>query len=574
MLQISSGKFFEDPEVWETEQRQRFFTNLVLTDGGAIDLPVGRLEFSALERAVEISAVDRLPKQSADGSESFHVATDGVALLSDIADVVAFTTDAVVLDSVVLGERLTRSRESTSRRRGPRLRRTFEAERALSDDCAADLAAFVGQLVALRRGPFVRAMRAIRRVVDAAVLAESDATLSYSLFVAALESLSSGTEVPVPEWDSYDKRKREVVDAAVAGLPEDRVERVQAAVLQIDQLSLRRKFQAFVLGHVTSSYYRAEASEADNPIRAVDLPRALDFAYQTRSVSLHEMRDLAPELWNMSGAADTTIMKDRWVFTLEGLNRLSRHVIRAFVDRAPTGVDIDHDWQEDLPGIMQVKMSPELWLHGYGSFGAADGPFLFGHTVQMFVAALSGDGKVTDMSAPLERIEELLPQLAKAEQRVPFIATYVLWHRLTGPALHRPGSAGLIDKFETDLNRPSVPALTLGVLLGKQPPWTTEELVAVLDARDIDLRRARVSLELPRRIDAAFRVLLAARHVNSGERELATSLMDDAVLLDPGNHSLIEVEVEILKGKVVPINLSGYIYEGKLTVDDERNEVD
>jgi hypothetical protein len=80
--------------------------------------------------------------------------------------------------------------------------------------------------------------------------------------------------------------------------------------------------------HVGPSFYRAEAADAVRPIRAVDLLRALDIAYQFRSRNVHTLQTLDPELWQATMRAETLPYEGVTALSLQGLNRLSRHVVR------------------------------------------------------------------------------------------------------------------------------------------------------------------------------------------------------------------------------------------------------
>ncbi|WP_165068163.1 hypothetical protein [Marisediminicola senii] len=578
VLQISTGMYFDGGTVWETSHRRVFHTNLLRGRADDIDLPVGTLQFASRGEAVAITAVDRLPKKNRDGSDTFHIATGGEELLADVADVVAFGLDALVLENYDLARQLMGANQGGSPRQRARLRRTFTPQRFVTDEEITDLVELFTQLLALQRQHFEQAMRAIRRVVDAAILADTDVTLAYSLYVAALESLSAGTEVPTPAWDDYDRYRRQVIDAAVVGLPDTRVDEIRAAVLSIDQLSLRRRFQAFVIEHTESSFYRNEAKDADRPIRAVELPRALDFAYQTRSTSLHEMRELSPELWVIAGTADTTRVDGRWVLTLEGLNRLSRHVIRRFINRAPTGIDVDFDWNSALPGVVRMELDPTMWLHGYTDFHASEGPRLFGITLTMLSSALAGHGQAADMQLPLTHLERLLAGQAHSAARVPLIATYLLWHRVTPQEKHRPDAEKIIDSYIDDLDNPSTPALALGILLSEKHPWTTEQLDNLIQTRTTELSRRRTTLELPNAMDAAFQLTLALARWADKDFAGATKAVAAAVDLDPGNESLIAIEAMVQCGTFPLIDLSQYVISGSLVspeiVDDQVDDGD
>ncbi len=129
-------------------------------------------------------------------------------------------------------------------------------------------------------------MRAIRTVVDATYLVSDDPMMVYTMFVAALESLSQLVEFPDDhDWSRYDSKKAKIIDAALDGLTDEQADPIRDAVLTIDQLSVGRRFTAFTLDHVRPSFYREEAVNARQPIRAVDLPKAV--ALNNSSPNVH-----------------------------------------------------------------------------------------------------------------------------------------------------------------------------------------------------------------------------------------------------------------------------------------------
>lgn len=563
MLQIATGMYFAGAECWETRQRAVFYTNAQRARADDLDVVIGTLEFESgfsEVQAVAVSAVDRLPKKNPDGSDSIQVATSGDELLDDVADVAAFVWNVIVTRDVDVARRVIGTTLPGSRR-SSRLRSTFTPQRFVHDADVDDLGMFSTTLLALRRPHFEAAMRAIRRIIDAASLAATDVTLSYSLYVAALESLSKDADVPPPTWDNYDGNRRRLVDGAIEGLPDDRVEAIRSAVLAIDSLSLRRKFQAFVLDHVEPSFYGREAVGASHPIRAVDLPRALDFAYQVRSISLHEMRDLAPELWALSSGDDTVWANGRWMLGLEGLDRLARHVVRRFVERAPGGVDSEFDYRGALPGHVTARLAPQYWLGNQDSFGVDFGPTLFEGLVEMLCAAGRGDAdSLVDLRKPLQRAEQLLPAEAKIAARRPIVAAYVLWHRCLDPQFHRPTARATLERFGTDLNGPSLEGFVMAVMLRVTIDWPTDDLVTLAAERRAKLLGRKVEQGLPFRLDAALELLLATRLLADGIREQAAQSIGRALELSPGDKVLISVLDALSEHTLLPsIDLYAFV---------------
>jgi len=379
MLQIASGMYFRPVPLHETVHRTILYTNAHRLEHDAVELPIARLLFSTSlthVSSVTVEVVDRLESGRPDGQPEIMIETGGRELVADVATVLAFALNVTCSTDVDLVRRLVP--ENLSERPGAApssiLRRTFDPRVLLTAGDLASAHDFCTRLLALRRGEFEAAVRAIRRVVDATVLIADDPSLAYTLFVAALESLAKATPALPTTWDAFDGRKRKLFDAACGGLTDEQTVRVRAAALEADQLSLARKFQAFTLGHIAPSYYRAEAASAPRPISATALPHALAFAYNMRSRNVHALDQLAPEVWVMSDRADTIQFRGRTLLSLEGLNRLCRHVIRQFVYRAPTDLDTNFNYRTALPGIVWMPVAPQHWAGNADGLSGGSGP--------------------------------------------------------------------------------------------------------------------------------------------------------------------------------------------------------
>lgn len=559
MLQIATGMYFGDRPMYETTHRGVFHSNATALRTDPVELSFGRLLFSsglAPISAVTFEVVDRLPEVEEDGSGSFMVATGGTELLNDAASVFSFWGNVTCSRHLSVVERLVPRTAERSPSGDPStvLRRTFDPQVMIRPDEFDDLRRFGEALLALRRRQFEAAMRAIRTVVAARTIVGDDPALAYSLFVAALEALA---QVAIPpesllDWDRYDPNKRIEVDPVLDTLDPADAEAVRSAILRADQRSLGRRFKAFVLDHVEPGFYRAEATGLVRPVRACDLPHALDIAYRLRSRHVHELRDLEPELWVIADRADTLPWDGRTVLSLEGLNRLSQHVIRRFVERSPEGLDETFDYRAHLPGIVQMQLAPEYWIGRANGFTAASaGTYLQGFVDLLRPLLLEDGGTLkADLTPVLELVERLLPAEAKAAARRPMIALYALWHRIMAPQLHRPNADALIDRFGSDLDEPSIESFVVRLLLDGPLDWTPDDTAALVSARRRDLERGR-GLQLARRLDTALvlhaaKVLWDVGRVDEGRQHLA-----QAVELLPGDDTMRRLE-EGSTGKELP----------------------
>jgi hypothetical protein len=474
------------------------------------------------------------------------VATGGQELISDVAAVLAFALNVTWTTDFDLMRRLVPAALSGQRRRGPasQVQRTFDPQVLLTDDDIADAAAFSTRLLALSRADYERAIRAVRGVVDATLLIADDVTLAYTLFVAAIESLAVTASAPPTTWDAFDGRKRRLIESALEDLSEPQADRVRSAVLEADALGLSRKFRAFALDHVQPSFYRAEAVGALRPIRAEALPHALDFAYRVRSRQVHALEQLVPEMWAMTDRADAITIDSRQVLSLEGLNRLCRHVIRRYVERASTDLDGAFNYRTALPGIVRMPLAPQYWIAQAGGLLVDRAPAVFHGFLEVLLPLLRGDSKElpVDMTDVLERVEKVLPGEASAAKRRPLLALYLLWHRLVPPEFHRPSPDAILDRFLADFDEsPNITTFAVGLILDIEVPWTIDELEDLVAERVNDLSRGR-GQPLPVLFDAALHLTLARELWKDGRAEDALRAVGRAVETVPGDAKLIAFE--------------------------------
>ena len=568
MLQIASGMYFRAVPLHETVHRATLYTNAHRLEPDAVELPIARLLFStslAHVSSMTVEVVDRLESERPDGQPEFMVATSGRELVADVATVLAFALNVTCSTDVDLVRRLVPEQLDRRPAAGAPsniLRRTFDPNVVLKATDFVDVQDFCTRLLALRRSKFVAAMRAMRRVIDATVLIADDASLAYTLYVAALESLAQDAPTHSSTWESFDAHKRKLIDTACKGLTDEQTTRVRTAVLEIEQLSLRRKFQAFTLDHVDPSYYRAEAVSASQPISAPALPHALNSAYDVRSRNVHVLKQLEPEMWVMSDRAETTELKGETQLRLEGLNRLCRHVIRQFVYRAPTDLDTGFDYRTALPGIVRVPIASEYWLWDADGLSTKTAPAYLNGFIELLMPVLRGDdgASLVDLTGVLKRIERILRGEAQQEKRLPLVAIYALWHRLLPSEHHRPQQQAVLARFGADLLPPSTAAFAVAVLTDDDLPWSTEELSALATDRAIESGRGR-GRPLPARLNCALELCLAQRLWSDGRTDTMAHAVSRAVEAIPGDVLLIDYEARTARGESPEINLLEFVLE-------------
>lgn len=561
MLQVVTKMYFRDGvPLHTTTHRETLHTNcsFFAEHREPIGLPVGRLLGSTnfeSRSTVMVEVVEHLEALNLDGTESMHVATGGTELVDDLAAVLSFALDAIFSRHHDQVQRLVPD-EGVSRRRSAAglFQKTFQPSRVVNDADVTGLRGFMTDLLALDRGSYVKAIRAIRQVVGATRRAVEDPTGAYTDMVAALESLGEDELTVAATWDQYPSAKREVLGDALVGVEEQAAERVRAAVMEGDRLGFRRRFVSSTHARVGPEFFRSEAVGVSLPVQGARLERALGLAYDIRSRKSHVLTDLPETVWLFTGNETHELVDGTGtILTLEGMWRLVQHVIRRFVADSPKRVDPDFQYRDHLPGLHKVRLSPELWVGQPGGFDKDTALVRFDGVVQTFLGALASKSQeIADLGAVLAKIEQLVPGLAPGPARTATVGIYKIWHAQTAPELHREDSTDFLDRFGDALVGPSMTAFATALLVDGLPNWTVEEYRSLADERSAERSRGRGGQPLPRQIDAVLQAETADLLEQSGRHHLALEHGRLAVEELPGSQRLIDWEARLVAGNHDP----------------------
>ena len=574
MLQIVQGMYFRDVPLTETNHRAILYTNLrALGDRNTRSLLFGTLMPSTVFHGVgslTVEVRERLEKVAESGQRETLVATNGDQLIDEVAAVVSFCLNAVCVRDYDIARRVISRQEGSRRQIGPAsiLRQTFDAMVLLRDESIEDLDSFLHALTALQRASYEAAMRAIRQIVDATLMVGEDATLAYTLMVAALESLGQATKPEPPSWLEYDQQKRDRIDRATKGLTQKRKDQIQAAILANEHHTLQRRFVAFVLNHVESSFYRSEAIGALRPVAVNELPTALRQAYAIRSRNVHALENLAPEVWIAADQADTSRIEGVTLLGLEGLARLARHVVRRFVERAPKGKDASFKYRSALPGILRVRWAPQYWISQATAFNRKSAPAFLEGMIEFLVEGVSrrSETGLVDMTAVLKKIEKTALSLSKQSDRLPMAGIMALWNAYASEEQRRTLKPNLKTRFERDLADASIVSFAVKLLLGQELPWSSE-VFQTLSADRWASRLGTNPQPMPMRIDAALHIVVAHQLLALGDKAGGLAELARAVETAPGLTDLIKFEEAIARGEEPVFHLERFVLVEQEFVD-------
>ncbi len=320
---------------------------------------------------------------------------------------------------------------------------------------------------------------------------------------------------------------------------------MRAAILANEHVALARRFREFALAHVGPSFFREEAETAVGAISRPDLSIALRQAYSIRSSYVHHLKDIPRLLVGIEGFHEAMEVDGQPTLTFAGLSRVARHVINAFVARAPKVETEQFDWMKDAPGKLTMRAAPEYWIANPQGFDVA--------TAQQYLEAFMGQvvgrlmqpsATLTDIRPVLAKIETLVPGLAKPAQRLPMLALYFMFNSFAPEDVRSSNYPGIVDTYKVDFEAPSIPSLVAHLVTGQDPNWSLPDMEA-LHARYFGERHHADTLSLGRLLEAAFTLRLAEQNRAAGNVARARELIAFAAEVCPKHKALRNFETSL-----------------------------
>jgi hypothetical protein len=571
MLQIASGKFFSTDKCFETLHRGLFYTNY-RTFQNVIDLPLGRLLPSTGMTGMATLTYELMEKiEYTEPSPGTMTSTGGYELVDDLSSVFSYALNVICTKDRDLLIRLTSSDElhkGNSLRKY--LRRVFDQKVTASPADNGVLQEFIAGLIGLRRSAYERAMKAIRRYVTATHRIADDTSLAYSLFVMSLEALAQTADTPAAKWTDYEEAKRERIDEALKGAPDELKERVRSAVLNNEHVAASRKFRDFTIQHLSPAFFRAEAVEVTRPIRRPDLVPLLRRAYDIRSGYVHRLEGVHKLLVMPFTHTETFEIDGALTLTFEGLSRLARHVITEFVRREPKVAREEFYWRAALPNVVTMPLSTRYWLgrpEGYTPDSARRWLQNFLQEVSAHLLA-APDAALTDLSAILDKIENMPLDNVKARDRRAILALYHLFIILAGPKYERARHQELLNHYQTDFAAPTVEHLAMCLVTERDFPWSLPQMEQLFDAY-WGQRHHKNGLNVGELLEAVFTLRLVEINRTNGNEARARELILFAVEAFPSNSAVRELESDLALEKLNPVAARNILLPRLATKENE-----
>lgn len=273
---------------------------------------------------------------------------------------------------------------------------------------------------------------------------------------------------------------------------------------------------------------------------------ALERAYQFRSKYVHSLHELPRNLSVSPTFANTINVEGKLMLTFHGLARVARHVIREFVTRSLKADRETFDYRHDLPNIVRVRLDESMWIWSHGGYNHNSARRYLNGFLNQLSRILSGSpgAAITDISAVVEKIETCVLGLAKAEQRLPMLILYLLFHAYVPLENRRPNWEQLLEKYSKDLEALSIESMLIPVLTSAKFDWAPEEYSKIRDEY-FKQRYNRNGLLFGSLIETAVTLHLAEIYRRANDEGHSRQLVSEAVENFPGHQKLLEFEQDI-----------------------------
>lgn len=554
MLQVSTGKFFKSDDLYETVHRFVVYTNYRFFGREAIDVGIGKIlpcqdAYGSEVTKFVCELTERIERPQGGDAPGVVISTGGAEMIKDFLAIMSFSFQAVfTLDyestrQIISSNASSRSREDFDNDKMDFLDKYFKKSIRSSREDIESFIDLCGKLFGVERKVYEGLIRSIRRYVSAVYRSREDLDASYTMMVASVEALPQSFDKYECHWDDYDSKSKKDIDESLREVDSEVAEKIRAAIIRREHLSATRRFVEFSMSNIGSSYYRVSADSVIRPASKSDVRPAVRNAYGLRSKYIHQLQSLPRNLQTPLDLQEIVTDEGGIYFSMTGLTRFSKCVIENFIAaQAP----VEFEEFNYLPSVLKwrsVSLAPEYWV------GQANGLTI--DNVKMYLSGLLSEyasylmgahNTFSNMRSVLDKIDTLVPGLAKTSQKVPFVALYMHYCALF-PDLH-DRCRSFSTKYEQVQDFPAIENLVMHIIFRSEPPWALSENVPLLETY-LKSRGRDGELELHPVLESMVYLWLVEQYW-AVDRDRAIALMSDGVENWPGNKNLLNYEALLL----------------------------
>lgn len=415
MLQISTGKYFEEEKKRRHNSKFVFYSNIKLPSIINIDSPAIAIE----EAEYGDITCYVVSYQLITEEHPVIIKCGDQDLIYQFILVWEFFFDCIASTQKDTVQKICREKKVSSYDKqsaseiSPNM---VQLGRRVTNDDVQDFLSFFECLMGVNRKAYKSIVAALKIISDAKETILTNFDLAYSTLVYAIESLSQKHDGYTQKWDDFDDDVRRKIDPVLDRVDPEISTSIRNVLIEGKQFKLRKRFESFVDGNLNDKFYRKYLGENTNTLRKSFLSRSLKNLYQLRSSFVHELKPLDVMLSSPhSPSSDYMLRYGEPYLTFSGLNRLARSVIVNFVGKSISSENEKISWTQETSSVITAELSAKCWIHEPAGFNGSTVNKWFSSYIYML------DSKeVTEQSKIMSKIEDIFGSSKKKSKREMF----------------------------------------------------------------------------------------------------------------------------------------------------------
>lgn len=536
MLQIITDKFFSSEHIHNTERKVIVYSNMDIN--GIITTKIGSLE--PIDKFSTTPTYLFTYNNRMEHNSSGLVAIGDAQIIDDFLAMCSFWFQGIFSTDKNLIQYLTRDKRENSinEQHLPKdiIPLIFTKRRIFNKLKNEQFSDFFNAVINLKRSTYKQIIKTIRQYRDALLTINSNLELSYTMFVASVESLSGQFSDYTSNWNDVDKILKESLDEILVTLEPEIANDIKDRIIENSHLKIARRYTEFSISNISETFFLEDAIGIKYPCRKSQISSAIKNSYQIRSKFVHSLKEL-PNIFSLSGDLEVFKEGKDLYFTLAGLSRFVREVIISFINKQESVISEKINYLDELPNQISIPISPSHWIHNAQSYNVKDSKEYFNALLAELVPCLTIGEPLIDLTKVCDVILKLIKGVTK-EQKVPISAFYILYNMFLKEEDRHSYFDTFLDEYTETTDILAIENIILHLLSKNEFQWNTDDIYETYKLYD-EKRFQKNQIVLPQIIETCLLIELANCYLKEENEIMYKEIIQKAVYEYPGNKKLI-----------------------------------
>lgn len=536
MLQIITDKFFSSEHIHNTERKVIVYSNMEID--GIITTKIGSLE--PIDKFSTTSTYIFTYNNRMENNGPGPVAVGDAQIIDDFLALCSFWFQGIFSTDKNLIEYLTRDKKENSinEQHLPKdiIPLIFTKRSIFNSLKFEHFSDFFNTVINLKRSTYKQIIKTIRQYRDALLTINSNLELSYTMFVASVESLSGSFSDYTSNWNDVDQVLRESLDEILVTLEPEIANDIKDRIIENSHLKIARRYTEFSISNISDTFFLEDAVEIKSPCRKSQISRAIKNSYQIRSKYVHSLKEL-PNIFSLTGNIEVFKEGKDLYFTFAGLSRFVREVIISFINKQESVISEKINYLDELPNLISLPVSSSDWIHHAQNYNVKNSKEYFNALLVELVPSLTLGKPLIDLTKVCDAILKLIKGVTK-EQKVPISAFYILSNIFLKEEYRHSYFENFLEEYSETIKILATENIILHLLLNMDFPWDTTDIYDIYKQYD-KKRFQQNQIVLPQIIETCLLIELANCYLREGNESMYKEIIQKAVYEYPGNKLLI-----------------------------------